>query len=156
MRYLCLVLVVFSSLSLASSNTLELKNFSFGMARVTPSDWQTSVFPEVAWTPHLDFGSVLVRLGLGISSPKDSNESHFMTTYYQAGLILPVVSLFSVEAFGGMRTFHTRDIGTHPEFGGSFILRTAEFLDRFYISMSQYLIPENPTSILRIGMALSF
>ncbi|NBX91929.1 MAG: hypothetical protein EB078_11005 [Proteobacteria bacterium] len=156
MRYCLVVLALISSLSWASSTSIELKNFSIGSVRVTPANWGTSVFPDLAWTPLADFGSFAVRLGLGASSPKSSAGNHFLTTYYQAAFMIPVVSIFGVEISGGWRSFHVDDIGTHPEWGGGFLVRPGEVLDRVYICMSQYLIPNNPTSIFRVGLAISF
>lgn len=155
MRYLVTLCLFFSSFSLASSS-LQLKNISVGAMRFTPTHWTGSVFPDLAWTPQWDAGSFAVRLGFGASGPKDEAGKRYLSTYYQAALMLPLVSLFSVEASFGYRTFHKADVGSHPEIGGGFLLRPAEFIDRFYVCMSQYLIPGNTTSIFRAGVSVSF
>lgn len=111
---------------------------------------------DVAWTPQVDFGAVAARLGLGASAPKDQNNNRFLTTYYQAAIMLPVVSLFWVEASFGFRSFHRDNIGSHPEWGGGFLLRPGEAIDRVYLCMSRYLIPNNTTSIYRVGISISF
>lgn len=152
--WLALFLFV-SSLSFAGSGSFQLKNFSIGAMRFTPTQWTGSVFPDLAWTPHWDAGPFAVRLGLGVSGPKDENNKRYLSSYYQAALMLPLVSLFGVEASFGYRTFHKDGVGSHPEIGGGFLLRPAEFLDRVYVCMSQYLIPNNTTSIFRVGVSLS-
>lgn len=154
MRSFLVSLLVFSSTTWAG--TLEWKNVSFGASSFTPSDWKSSAFLDVAWTPQLDFGAVAARLGFGASGPKDGNQKRFLSTYYQAALMLPVISLISVEASFGFRTFHRDDIGSHPEWGGGFLLRPGEAIDRIYVCMSRYLIPDNTTSIFRVGISISF
>lgn len=156
MRFLISLLLFLSTLSFAGSGSFQLKNFSVGFMRFTPTNWTGSVFPDLAWTPLWDAGSFAVRLGFGASAPKDGSDKRFLSTYYQAGLILPLFSFFAAEASFGYRTFHKDDVGSHPEYGGGFLIRPAEFLDRVYLCMSQYLLPNNPTSIFRFGLALSF
>ena len=156
MKKLFLVLFLSSTCSWASSGALQWKNVSIGASSFTPSDWKSSAFLDVAWTPLYDFGPFVARLGLGASGPQDANQKRFLSTYYQAAVIMPLFSFFGVEASFGYRSFHRDGLGSHPEWGGGFILRSGEFLDRVYVCMSRYLLPENTTSIFRVGIALSF
>lgn len=150
------LLLVFSSLSFAGSGALQLKNFSVGASSFTPSDWKSSAFLDVAWTPQYDLGPIAARLGLGASAPQDAQGKRFLSTYYQAAVMLPVFSLFAVEASFGYRSFHRDNLGSHPEWGGGFLLRPGEFLERVYVCLSRYLLPENTTSIYRVGLSISF
>jgi hypothetical protein len=154
MRFWLAVCLFISTASFAGS--FQLKNFSVGAMRFTPTNWTGSVFPDLAWTPHWDAGSFAVRLGFGASAPKDENNKRYLSTYYQAAVMLPLFSFFAFEASFGYRTFHKDEVGSHPEYGGGLLLRPAEFLDRVYICMSQYLVPNNTTSIFRAGVSLSF
>jgi len=70
--------------------------------------------------------------------------------------MMPLFSLFAVEASFGYRSFHRDNLGSHPEWGGGFLLRPGEFLDRVYVCLSRYLLPNNTTSIYRVGLSLSF
>jgi hypothetical protein len=155
MRAILAFILVFSSLS-GFGSTFEWKNFSFGASSFTPSDWKSSAFLDGSWSPQIDLGSVAVRLGLGASALKDSADKRFLTSYYQAAIMLPVISLLSVEGSFGYRTFHRDEMGTHPEWGGGFLMRPGEAIDRIYICMSRYLIPDNTTSIFRVGISISF
>jgi len=156
MKKLFIVCAITSSFAWAGSGALRWKNVSVGASSFTPSDWKSSTFLDVSWSPLYDFGPFAVRLGLGASSPQDANQKRFLSTYYQAAVMMPLVSLLGVEASIGYRSFHRDGLGSHPEWGGGFIFRTAEFLDRVYVCMSRYLLPENTTSIFRVGISLSF
>lgn len=156
MRFILSLFLFLAPLTCLGSSTFAWKNFSVGASNFTPSDWKSSAFLDAAWTPQVDFGSFAARLGLGASGPKDQNNTRFLTTYYQAAVMLPVVSLIWVEASFGFRSFHRDDIGSHPEWGGGFLLRPGEAIDRVYLCMSRYLIPNNTTSIFRVGLSFSF
>ena len=60
----------------------------------------------------------MARLGLGASGPQDANQKRFLSTYYQAAVIMPLFSFFGVEASFGYRSFHRDGLGSHPEWGG--------------------------------------
>jgi len=145
-----------SSFAIAGSGALQLKNFSVGASSFTPSNWKSSAFIDASWTPQYDLGPVAVRLGLGASAPQDNEGNRFLSTYYQAAAMMPLFSLFAVEASFGYRSFHRDNLGSHPEWGGGFLLRPGEFLDRVYVCLSRYLLPNNTTSIYRVGLSLSF
>ena len=155
MRKLLVLGFLLSKLSLAFGG-FELANFSLGISSFTPSDWKSSTFLDAAWTPHWDLGFFTPRLGFGVSALKNGNDQRVFTSFYQAALMVPLVSIIGVEASFGYRSLHEGTLGSHPEWGFGLLVRPGEFVDRVYVCMSRFLLPENTISIFRVGVALSF
>lgn len=151
-KALAICFFVFTVTASAAQTHIRIFDFALGGMRYTPLDtgWKTSTSVEIAWTPLIDLNWITLRGGLGVSWPKDRAQQSFTAFQYEAAVIVPVASIFGIEANFGVRTFGDNG-GTQPEVGGAMVARIGEFFDRLYIGFGRLMIPGNPVNVFRVG-----
>jgi hypothetical protein len=110
---------------------------------------------QISWNPTYSFGRVSVRGNLGVGLLKGSFEDKFISINYQALAHVGVLGGFGVEAGGGMQTWMDNG-GTHPIFSGNLVYDLKWMvLNRVFAGYSYFLLPNNATQEIRLGIGIS-
>jgi hypothetical protein len=139
----------------AKSGIFHLTNFKLGYCRTSPSNFKSSTSPELGWTPIIDAGPLAVRGEISLFFAKNSNDSNFLISDYEAYLLLPVFStVLVVEGGGGLQNWSGQG-GLSPVLSGSLMFRIGESVDRLYLTYSQVFVSNNSTHVFKTGLAFN-
>ncbi len=161
MTRIFVLLTIFALFAVETAQAVKTRyhfdDIQIGASRIKPTEvgWATSVSPNIAWTPLVDFDFVLTRGEFGFSWPSDANGSRFLSMNYQAFVMVPVWSLVLVEGGAGVQHWRYEGGLTKPILSVNIVLRAGEFIDRVYFGYSRFLFSGTPVNQFSSGLAIN-
>ena len=156
------ILIFLSLLSLPMTpswarSVMKITDFKFGAARVAPANLPNSVFLDLGWTPLLDLEPVGFRAEISIAGARDNTDKRFFISNYEGYVMLPIMSVVTIEAGGGLQYWHGANIGAVPVASTGIMFRVGELIDRLYINFSYaFLSSGNTARIVKSGIGFNF
>jgi hypothetical protein len=156
-RLLVVALLFLASSSFGAKTKIYWDDVQFGAARYKPTGtgWDSSVTIFLGWSPILQFDSFALRGELGFAWPRDTYQNRFLSMNYEAYLMVPIWSLLSIEAGGGMQYWRYEGGTTNPIASMNFCFRVEEWVDRVFFGYQRFFLAGRPVDQFRSGLAVN-
>ena len=157
MRYLALLILVLSAQTAFARKGFIATQFQLGGIRSIPSQWSSSAFVHVAWTPTYRVRGGGYRGEIGFTGLRNSLDERYLSVNYQAFAYALLFSLVAIEGGAGMQSaFHTAG-GTHPLLTANIVLSVeGGTIDRLVMGYSRFFVPDNGTDQFYSGVGFKF